>query len=185
MVAKTEPASRRPRPNTPESWLRQNGLRVTRARTAMVETLRRSKAPLPLGDVHAALGKAAEAACDFATVFRFFRLLEEKGLVDKQPWVDGNPRYELTPGDSCPGAVEGVHDHHHHFLVCRQCQRTERIEQCLVSRLQTSLGKQTGYREIAHTLQFSGLCPRCQPPAPAKAARAGGAAAPGGASGGR
>lgn len=157
------------------AWLRQHGLRVTRARTAMVETLRRSKAPLPLGDVHAALGKAGEdAACDFATVFRFFKLLEDKGLVDRQPWVDGNARYELKPDATCPGAVRGLaqHDHHHHFLVCRQCQRTERVEQCLVNRLQTSLGKQTGYREITHVLQFSGLCPRCQPTAKATATAA-------------
>ena len=175
MVAKMDsPPSGRTRLSTPTAWLRQNGLRVTRARTAMVETLRQSNSPLPLGDIHAATEKAGEGACDFATVFRFFRLLEEKGLVDKQPWVDGNARYELTPDASCPGAEEGAHDHHHHFLVCRQCQRTERIEQCLVTRLQTSLGKQTGYREIAHTLQFSGLCPRCQPPtAPAKASTAG------------
>ncbi len=134
----------------------------------MVELLRRAKNPLPLGDIHDALaGKGAdpEAACDFATVFRFLKVLEDQSLVDKQPWVDGTDRYELTPDATCPGAVEGAHDHHHHFLVCRQCQRTERIEECLVSRLQTSLGKRTGYREIVHTLQFSGLCPRCQPAA--------------------
>ena len=150
----------------------------------MIELLRRAKAPLPLGDIHDALsarGAGPGSACDFATVFRFLKVLGEGGLVDKQPWVDGTDRYELTPDASCPGAAEGAHDHHHHFLVCRRCQRTERIEECLVSRLQTSLSKRTGYRELAHTLQFSGLCPRCQPaaaaPSPARklaAAKAGG-----------
>ena len=172
MVAKPETTPRGPCSPNPAVWLRQNGLRVTRARVAMVDFLRRAEAPLPLGDVHAAVQRAGEGACDFATVFRFFRLLEERGLVDKQPWVDGNARYELTPDASCPGAADGALDHHHHFLVCRRCQRTERIEQCLVSRLQTSLGQQTGYREIAHSLQFSGLCPRCQTPVPAKTATA-------------
>lgn len=178
-VKTTEPPKARTRRGggtpAPAAWLRGNGLRVTRARAAMIELLRRARTPLPLGDVHAALEKGG--ACDFATVFRFFRLMEERGLVVKQPWVDGTDRYELTPDATCPGAAEGAgHDHHHHFLVCRNCQRTERIEECLVSRLQTSLGKQTGYREIAHTLQFSGLCPRCQPPAPARVARRGKAA---------
>ncbi len=166
MVAKAElPGHARRVPN-PTVWLREQGLRVTRARTAIVDLLRRSPTPLSLGDIHAGLTAAnadPAAACDFATVFRFLRVLEDKALVDKQPWMDGNARYELKPSASCPDG-DGAHDHHHHFLVCRQCQRTERIEQCLVNRLQTSLGRQTGYREIAHTLQFSGLCPRCQPP---------------------
>lgn len=148
-------------------WLREHGLRVTRSRVAMVELLRGAKKPLPLGDIHAALsapGGDAGAACDFATVFRFLKVLEDKAMVDKQPWVDGTDRYELKPDASCPDG-DGAHDHHHHYLVCRQCQRTEKIEQCLVSRLQTSIGRQTGYRELTHTLQFSGLCPRCQPAA--------------------
>lgn len=151
MVAKENSAARHP---SPSQRLRAHGLRVTRGRVAMLELLQRSKTPLALADIHAAL---ADETCDFVTVFRFMKTLEEKGVVVRQTWVDNGVRFDLAPVSE--------HAAHHHFLVCRQCHRSEPIAHCSVSRLQSALHRETGYQEIAHTLQFSGLCPRCQRPA--------------------
>ena len=58
------------------AWLREQGLRVTGGRVAIIQLLDASKVPLTL---HQIQEKADAHACDFATVFRFVSILEKKG----------------------------------------------------------------------------------------------------------
>jgi Fur family ferric uptake transcriptional regulator len=131
------------------AWLRQRGLRVTGGRVAIVKLLDSSKVPLTL---HQIQERAGAHACDFATVFRFISILEKKGLVEKVAWMDGTKRHELRGSD----------DHHHHYLICRSCHKVEPVEDCVVSRLEQELAAKRGYAAIDHSLQLTGVCPRCQ-----------------------
>ena len=131
------------------AWLRRHGLRVTSGRVAIVRLLEASRVPLTLHQLHA---QAGAHACDFATVFRFITVLEEKGLVEKVAWADGTTRHELRPGDG----------HHHHYLICRTCHKVEPVDDCGVERLEEEIAAARGYTAMNHSLQLTGVCPTCQ-----------------------
>ena len=135
------------------AWLRQNGLRATQGRLAIVRLLDASEIPLTLTEIHE---KAQGTGCDFATVFRFISILEEKNLVERVAWIDGTTRHEIRSRD-------GEH-HHHHYLICRTCHKVEAIDECVVERFEDQIAKKRGYAGISHSLQLSGVCPDCQKP---------------------
>jgi Fur family ferric uptake transcriptional regulator len=137
----------------PAAWLRANGLRATHGRIAIVRLLDGSKVPLTLADIHE---KVRAEGCDFATVFRFISILEEKQLVERVAWIDGTTRHEIRARDG---------QHHHHYLICRTCNKVEPIEDCVVEALENQIAKERGYAGISHSLQLSGVCPACQAPA--------------------
>jgi Fur family ferric uptake transcriptional regulator len=132
------------------AWLREHGLRATHGRIAIVRQLDASRVPLTLADIHA---KVRAAGCDFATVFRFISILEEKDLVERVAWIDGSTRHEIRARDG---------HHHHHYLICRTCQKVEPIDQCVVKQVENRIAKERGYAALSHSLQLSGVCPECQ-----------------------
>lgn len=133
------------------AWLRQNGLRATQGRIAIVSQLDASSIPLTLADIHE---KVRKEGCDFATVFRFISILEKKELVQRVSWIDGTTRHEIRDGH-----------HHHHYLICRTCHKVEPIDECVVERFEDQIAKERGYASMNHSLQLSGVCPACQKPA--------------------
>ncbi len=133
-------------------WLREHGLRATRGRIAIVDLLDASSIPLTLADIHEAVCKDG---CDFATVFRFVSILEQKELVQRVAWIDGTTRHEIKARDG---------HHHHHYLICRTCHKVEPLDECVVERFEDQIAKERGYAGISHSLQLSGVCPACQKP---------------------
>jgi Fur family ferric uptake transcriptional regulator len=131
------------------AWLREHGLRATHGRIAIVRLLNASEMPLTLAEIHE---KVSPAGCDFATVFRFVSILEEKQLVNRVAWIDGTTRHEIRGGDH----------HHHHYLICRTCQKVEPLDECVVERFEDQIAKERGYAALSHSLQLSGVCPKCQ-----------------------
>ncbi len=139
------------------SWLREQGLRATHGRIAIVRLLDESPVPMTLAEIHEKVG---DAGCDFATVFRFISILEEKELVERVAWIDGTTRHEIRD--------RGGHHHHHHYLICRTCKKVEPIDECVVGRFEDQIAKERGYAALSHSLQLSGVCPACQKPAKVK-----------------
>jgi Fur family ferric uptake transcriptional regulator len=133
-------------------WLREHGLRATQGRIAIVDLLNASEVPLTLAEIHE---RVRGAGCDFATVFRFITLLEEKELVERVAWIDGTTRHEIRDRDGA---------HHHHYLICRTCHKVEPIEDCVVEKFENQIAKERGYSGLSHSLQLSGVCPKCQQP---------------------
>jgi Fur family ferric uptake transcriptional regulator len=137
----------------PTAWLREHGLRATRGRINIVRLLESSSVPLTLADIHE---KVRAKGCDFATVFRFVSILEEKELVRRVAWIDGSTRHEIRTGNG---------HQHHHYLICRTCQKVEPLDECVVERFEDQIAKERGYSGLSHSLQLSGVCPDCQKPA--------------------
>jgi Fur family ferric uptake transcriptional regulator len=135
------------------AWLRQNGLRATQGRIAIVRLLNSSEIPLTLAEIQE---KVPGQSCDFATVFRFISILEKKELVERVAWMDGTTRHEIRPRDG---------HHHHHYLICRTCHKVEPIDDCVVGRVEDQIARERGYAGLSHSLQLSGVCPQCQKPA--------------------
>jgi Fur family ferric uptake transcriptional regulator len=133
-------------------WLREHGLRATTGRTAIVRQLDATAVPLTLAEIHE---KVRAEGCDFATVFRFISILEQKELVQRVAWIDGTTRHEIRSRDG---------HHHHHYLICRTCHKVEPIDECVVERFEDQIAKERGYAALNHSLQLSGVCPACQKP---------------------
>ena len=136
------------------AWLRKNGLRATQGRIAIVCLLNSSEIPLTLAEIQE---KLPGQSCDFATVFRFISILEEKELVERVAWMDGTTRHEIRERDG---------HHHHHYLICRTCHKVEPLDECVVGRFEDQIARERGYSGLSHSLQLSGVCPQCQKPAP-------------------
>jgi Fur family ferric uptake transcriptional regulator len=135
------------------AWLREHGLRATHGRIAIVRLLDASSTPLTLAEIHE---KVKARGCDFATVFRFVSILEQKQLVQRVAWIDGTTRHEMSARDG---------HHHHHYLICRECHKVEPLDECVVESFENQIAKERGYAGLSHSLQLSGVCPECQKPA--------------------
>ena len=130
--------------------LRERERRITGPRQAVLETLRQLSHPLTNKEIFAALPKGL---CDLVTVYRSMHLLEELGMVKRFDFGDGVARFELVgEGD----------DGHHHHLVCVRCSRVVEIEECFPSKIEDEIAARNGFKAITHTLEFFGVCPRCQ-----------------------
>ena len=140
------------------AWLREHGLRATQGRIAIVRLLDASTVPLTLAEIHE---NVRAKGCDFATVFRFISILEQKELVQRVAWIDGTTRHEMSSRDG---------HHHHHYLICRTCHKIEPLDECVVESFEDQIAKERGYAGLSHSLQLSGVCPDCQKPA-SKAAK--------------
>jgi Fe2+ or Zn2+ uptake regulation protein len=84
-----------------------------------------------------------------ATVFRCIKLLEEKKLLKRVDFMEGEYRYELS---SLP---------HHHHAVCKTCGAVERVDTCTVEELRKQLKKQIGFQVINHSFELFGVCKKC------------------------
>lgn len=130
--------------------LRRQDRKLTGARQAIFEILRRQRHPLSNKEIFAEL---PAGDCDLATVYRSLHLLEDMRMVKRFDFGDGVARYELL--------AEGDDGHHHH-LVCTRCAAVVEIAECFTRELEDTIARQNGFTAISHKLEFFGICPRCQ-----------------------
>lgn len=121
--------------------------RMTRPRLKILQAALKFKGPFSANDLHSKMPKGM----DLVTIYRNLSAFESLGLICRADFSDEMVRYLV----SAPG-----HDHHHHHLVCRSCQKIEAIDHCLV-KAQEKIFKQMGYTQLKHRLEFSGLCKAC------------------------
>lgn len=83
------------------------------------------------------------------TVYRALQSLVNEKIVDILRREDGEAIYRL-----CGGA-------HHHHIVCKSCGDTVEIEGGAVEKWAKSLAAEHGYRDVGHSAEIFGLCPKC------------------------
>ncbi len=120
--------------------------RNTRRRARMLEVLTASPRPLTAEELRAAV--QTEFPIDRSTVYRALAAWEEQELVQRTLLPDGTACYERA----------GRHVHH---LVCAQCKAIVPIDGCPLRALGETLSAETGYIITGHSLEFTGICPRC------------------------
>lgn len=131
--------------------LRDEGLRITRKRTAILETLFESDAPVTLQEIQQGAAKRAGTTPDFATVFRMLNLMEQLHLVHKVSLQRSSSYYELSDPRK-----------HYDHLVCKKCEQVILIDiPCPIGDTEKKLARQYGFRDLSHSLEFFGVCPAC------------------------
>ena len=89
---------------------------------------------------------------DLVTVYRTLSVLKELELVSQlELHQEGQFRYEIRAGRE-----------HHHHIRCRTCGKIADLLLCPLKKLQALIEKETQFIVNEHSLEFSGLCPKCQ-----------------------
>ncbi|NJL86623.1 MAG: transcriptional repressor [Leptolyngbyaceae cyanobacterium SM1_1_3] len=84
-----------------------------------------------------------------ATVYRSLEALKLEGVVQVRTLSNGESLYSSVQKDR-------------HHLTCLQCGDSIAIDECPVHELETHLNQSHQFKIFYHTLEFFGLCPRCQ-----------------------
>lgn len=129
--------------------LEQAGLRATRQRLLVLETLAAEPHDATAQEIYARLRQSGEPV-GLATVYRTLSLLSEHGVVDE---------FAHRPGETCYRLCgEG----HHHHLVCASCHGVAELEGCKVDEWLGKAAREHGFAPTGHTLEVTGLCADCQ-----------------------
>jgi Fur family transcriptional regulator, ferric uptake regulator len=131
--------------------LRREGLRITKKRLGILESLFEAKGPMTLQDIQASAGRLAGVTPDYATVFRMILLMEKLHLVHKVNLQRSCSYYELSDPRK-----------HYDHLVCRECGEVVLIDiPCPIGDAETTIARQYGFRDLSHSLEFFGVCSNC------------------------
>ena len=146
-----------PAPSDPaHARLQAAGLRVTRARLAILGLLLRRDQPARIDDLHRELGPGR---CNRVTIYRCLAALTEAGLVRLALQAGGAARYEAASGP-IP----------RYRVVCRKTGGVADIDPAAAAELARVLHaaedglRARGYTAVDHRLEFTAVAP---PPAPA------------------
>jgi Fur family transcriptional regulator, ferric uptake regulator len=131
--------------------LRSRGLRLTKGRQKILETLLGANEPLSLEEIQ------RKAICegvtpDYATVFRIMALLEELHVAQRVHLNRSCSYFELLDPQQ-----------HYDHLICTECGRvTLMVDSCPVEKVEQAIGKRYGFTDVHHSLEFFGKCPECR-----------------------
>ena len=125
------------------------GVRPTRQRLLVLETLAAEPHDATAQEIHARLRDADEPV-GLATVYRALSVLKRGGVVDELSHRSGESCYRLcTPG-------------HHHHLVCSLCHRVEELEGCEIDAWVAEASRAHGFRPASHSVEVIGVCAECR-----------------------
>lgn len=128
--------------------IRQAGMRITKPRVALIESLARRTAPVAIETLHQELN---ETSCDLVTVYRCLAAFEKIGIVRRSFQHNGTSMYELL--------LTSAPKHYH--IVCKRCGGTEPVDYFPIEGVERVL-RDRGYAELTHLVEFFGVCPACQ-----------------------
>ena len=124
------------------------GVRPTRPRLLVLETLAAEPHDATAQEIHARLREGADRI-GLATVYRTLAVLKSREVVDELSHHAGERCYRLcTPG-------------HHHHLVCERCHRVEELEGCDLDAWIGRASRAYGFQPASHTVEVVGVCADC------------------------
>ncbi len=84
-----------------------------------------------------------------ATVYRVCATMADIGEVRRFTFAGADDRFDIT-----------VKPHYH--IVCRHCGEVCDVDLPFMDTLENNVKDASGYTVEAHSLEFSGVCPKCQ-----------------------
>lgn len=129
--------------------LKEKGYKLTAQRQAILAGLRRLGQRASAKEIYEELSKE-KPVISLDTVYRNLRLLAEIGIV-QQIFLQSGAVFELTDGR-----------HHHHHLVCVDCEKVACIPYCPESCAYTEQARVAGFAVLGHLFEVYGRCADCQ-----------------------
>jgi Fur family ferric uptake transcriptional regulator len=125
------------------------GLRRTRQRAAILGALGNCADFVSARELHRVLTSAGETI-GLTTVYRALHDLERAELVDVVRDEPGARYYRQRPAAG-----------HRHYLICRRCGLSRPVDAEIVERWAEEIAGNSGFSDVGHTLELSGICPDC------------------------
>ncbi len=131
-------------------FLRSRGHRITKVRSAMLKILAHNEKPLAVPELIERL-KEAGIIVNKTTVYREIEFLQSQNMVKSIYLGEDKKRYELVGED------------HHHHLICISCEKVEDVELSNdLTHEEKRIQKEKKFKIQRHSLEFFGLCRKCQ-----------------------
>jgi len=130
--------------------LRASGLRNTRARRVILETLFKTRGHFTAEELLDRVRASGEHVSR-ATVYRTLTILVDGGFVESREFQRGQLQYEVMVGQ-----------HHHDHLICSGCGAIVEFENEEIEALQEQVAAAHGYVLEQHSLRLYGRCKKCQ-----------------------
>ena len=121
---------------------------MSRSNPRVLATLERAGGFASAQEVYRLMQREGESI-GLTTVYRALQSLVNDKIVDVLRREDGEAIYRLCG------------DEHHHHLVCKNCGSTVEIEGTAIERWTKSVAEEHGFREVGHTAEIFGICPKC------------------------
>lgn len=131
-----------------EATLRGAGLRSTRQRRTVLESLRERTDAVTAQDLHGELRAAGEPV-GLTTVYRTLQSLAGAGFLDTFD-REGEQAFRLCG------------DQHHHHLVCEICGEVTEIDAAEVEGWVAAVAARHGYQVTGHRADIFGICASCR-----------------------
>ena len=135
--------------STSGNRLAQAGLRATRQRLLVLETLAAEPHDATAQEIYSRLRQSGDPV-GLATVYRTLSLLSEHGVLDE---------FAHRPGETCYRLCGAGH---HHHLVCSECHRVVELTDCRLGGWLARASAAEGFLVTDHTLEAVGLCASCR-----------------------
>ncbi len=131
--------------------LRRKGLKVTRPRLRILETvLGRERFHFTADDLVGIVNETTRRKVSRSTVYRTLDLLEECHIVRKERIQEGFNCYEKAVGAE-----------HHDHMICRECGRIIEFHSQQLEQIQDSVCHEHSFTPERHVLHIFGVCRRC------------------------
>lgn len=130
--------------------LKENGLKYTKQREAMIHTLYHSDEHFTSEQLYVRLKQThPELNVGIATVYRTLNLLEDSEMATSITFGAQGKKFEL--------ATKPHHDH----MICRKCSKIIEFEDATIEKRQLAVAKEHGFKLTGHIMQLYGICADC------------------------
>ena len=120
----------------------------TRSQTQVLELLKQLPEAISAQNLYVQL-RQNKISMGLATVYRALDALKLEGIVQMRTLPSGESLYSLAKQDS-------------HHLTCVRCGTSAVMDECRVHGLESHLTESHRFEIFYHTLEFFGLCEKCQ-----------------------
>ncbi|EKD90929.1 MAG: hypothetical protein ACD_30C00056G0006 [uncultured bacterium] len=129
------------------SDLKSKGAKLTSARKQIITQLLNADRPLSAAEMVSIFNNDF----DRTTIYRQITFLKNQGIVKEIDFGEGKKRYEFFAND------------HHHHLICLKCKSVEDFDLKQDLALEEKrIKKEKKFKVMNHSLEFFGVCKRCQ-----------------------
>ena len=129
--------------------LKDEGSRVTTLRRVILYTLEKLDTPMSAGDILAQITEMGLSA-NKTTIYRELEFLLNKEIVETVQLRGREQKYELA-------------GEHHHHLICEKCSEIQEMPLAGdLDETENKIFKKFNFKVQSHSLEFYGLCAKCQ-----------------------
>ncbi|WP_400163706.1 Fur family transcriptional regulator [Brevibacillus sp. TJ4] len=125
----------------------RQGFRITDQRRTLAHIFLEDGGYLSPKDVYEKLSKFYPSV-SLDTVYRNLRTLSDIGILEQFYFMDGGLKFKACSLN-----------HHHHHLICMNCEKTVSFDYCPMDHLG---GIPDDFKVINHRFEVYGLCESCQ-----------------------